>query len=164
MISAACGVIILSTPFVMWWLRNHFSLEAKLEKLQIRHEAQKQRNWFIDTRLIPFIASVTEQWLLTKLPPILVGQKAFAWSKYWGILHDKVRKAVTSKFESENIDVVEYLSDRTLTDIINRVVTRTVADTPYSVISILPDEYRDVFSEQFLSFVVQYGESLVDAS
>jgi hypothetical protein len=97
-----------------------------------------------------------------KLPGLLKDGTSFSWSEHWPAFNTFVKTAVVKKFGAEEVDVIEYLTEPVLMDIVARIALKSVKTPAPAVIQSVPEEYRAIFGGGFLDFIIKYGDSLVD--
>ncbi len=123
------------------------------------------RNFFIDKRLIPFLVSTAEHWLITQLPAIVADAtdgNGFDWKQHWTELRAYLKQRAVDKFAAENRDLVKFLgSSRELDDIIDRQVAKLLAKLPDAVKALLPQSAVDMLVDKAKAFLVAKADDLL---
>lgn len=123
------------------------------------------RNFFIDKRLIPFLVSTAEHWLITQLPAIIADAtdgNGFDWKQHWTELRAYLKQRAVDKFAAENRDLVKFLgSSRELDDIIDRQVAKLLTKLPEPVKLLLPPAVVDMLLEKAKAFLVEKADDLL---
>lgn len=161
-------IITMLVGLVANWLRQKYKLEGAKLQIDTSKSLMEQRNFIIDQRLIPFAISTGEHWLLTQLPVILkdaTDGNGFQWKDHWKNLRDYVRGRILSKFLAENVDLIKFMGEKELDDLLDRLLMKLISKLPEGVRVLLPAEAIDALTNKLTSkateFVIEKGQSLL---
>ena len=157
--------ILLAWAFSLW--RSRQKAETEHEELDATKSLWEQRNFLIDRRVIPFAMSTAEHWLFTQLPAILKDASdgdGFAWRDHYGRMRSYVRGRVLQKFASENLDILTFLTDNELDDLIDRILTRLISKLPTQVSALLPEAVVTKLASYASSFLATRAHGYIAPS
>lgn len=158
------GLVAFALTFIVGWvfklLRTKWKVETEHEELDSTKSLWEQRNFLIDNRVIPFALNTAEHWLAVQLPAILRSGDS-DWSKHFANLRLYVRSRVVQKFASENLDVLAFLTERELNNLIDRLLVRLLAALPPSIVSFIGEPAVAKLKESVASFVADRAESIL---
>lgn len=157
-------VITLVVTVLGGYLKSKWSADTKKSKLDYDKSLMEQKNFLIDNRVIPFVASTVEHWLLTQLMPIVKDISDggdFDWDKHFDNLKEYAKTRVVQKFSSENVDILEHLGENELNNIIDRIVVKAISNIPDNFRGMIPDSIKDKISDKASSFLLKKGKNLL---
>lgn len=161
---ALVAVIGLLVAFFTKWLHTAFKVKTEQTQLDSTKSLMEQRNFIIDTRLIPFAVSTAEHWMTLKLPVLLLDAtdgNGFDWSKHWGDLKSYAKTRVKEKFLSENMDILQILGEKELDNLLDRLLLKLISKLPDNVKAFLPEPILDKLTDYATAFIVSKGKDLL---
>jgi len=153
-------IVTLVTAVVGWlgvYLRKKFSAEAEKAEVDKTKSLWEQRSLLIDQRLIPFLLDTGQYWLMTNIGPIMADVTdggTFDWSGHLTQLKKYLRDRAVAKFKAENLDIVEYLGEGELENILSRVVSKVVAFLPKQFATLIPPDKMSKLVERASQYVM----------
>lgn len=140
------GIIAMVTSAALYFLRKKWKVDTEKQEIDKSKSLMEQRNFLIDNRLLPFALGTAEHWINTQLPLILsdLGDGGeFAWKDHWSDLHKYVKARVIQKFAKENIDIIDFMGEVELDQLLDRVGMSLIARLPPSLKAFLPGVSSD---------------------
>lgn len=164
------GVTALLTAVIAWvakMLHSKFKIDGEVAAIDKDRSLWEQKNLLIDQRIIPFMISTGEHWLITRAPALLLDAGnggGFKWADHWTDLRGYVKARVIKKFASENIDIFDHLVETELDDLLDRTLTKLITLLPDSVTRFLPRSTRDAAVEYAKVFIAEKGKDLLSSA
>lgn len=165
---AAMVIITMLLTLVTGWLRTKFKSDSELAQLDASKSLMEQKNFLIDKRLIPFAISTAEHWFMSQLPFILqdaTDGNGFQWKDHWTRLQAYVKERILAKFLAENVDIVRFMGEKELDDLVDRLLLKLISKLPDSVKALIPtnaiDEMTDKLTKKATDFIIHKGTDLL---
>ncbi len=163
-VSVLLTVIATLVAWAFKLLRSKWKVEEQHEALDATKSLWEQRNFLIDNRLVPFAVDTAEHWLLTQTPVIVrdaADGSGIDWGERWDDLKVYTTKRVLQKFKSENIDILDFLTERELGDLVNRLLMRLLGKLPDRITSVLPEGIASSLTRSLGNFLAAKGRDLL---
>lgn len=160
-------VLPILAALVAWGfklLRSKWKVEEQHEALDATKSLWEQRNFLVDNRLIPFAMDTAEHWLLTQVPVLVrdaTDGSGIDWGDRWDDLKAYTTRRILQKFKAENIDILQFLTERELGDLVNRLLMRLLGKLPDRITSILPEGLASSLTRSLGNFIAAKGQELL---
>lgn len=144
--------------------KKKWGAEETKAKLDANKSLMEQKNFLIDTRLIPFAIATAEHWLLTQLMVLIkdaTDGDGFQWKDHYENLKTYIKDRVIKKFAEENIDIIEQLGEKELNSLIERQAIKLITKLPDNISNFIPESAVSMLSEKASDFIVDKGKDLL---
>lgn len=167
---AGTVMVIITTlvTLIAKWLRSKYQSETQQHQIDSTKSLMEQRNFIIDQRLIPFAIDTAEHFLITQLPTIVKDATdggGFDWKLHWSNLSTYTRKRVIAKFAAENLDIVRFMGEKELNDLLDRQLLKLISKLPDRIKAFIPStlvhKVTDVLTSKLTDFLVERGHALI---
>lgn len=170
--AAPTGVVgwILATALpliaaaILGLLKKRWDTENVKLELDATKSLMEQRNFIIDQRLIPFAISSAEHWTILHMPAIVGDLKDggdFRWGEHFDNLKNYTKDRVLKKFAAENLDIIEFLGEKELDNLLDRLLLKLITKLPESVQAFIPNALVTKLTDYASAYITEKGKDLL---